>query len=434
MHLKDVDTAIAAGVSRRATLSYLEAVRAGLYTPLGDGDLDIAGCVHALEADGYGGWYVLEQDCALVGEPAPGAGPVGDVRAQHRLPRRDRRREARPQPSSGVAVVGFGWMGQVHARGLRAAAAPLPAACLAPRLVAVADAEPDRRAEAAARFGFVDDRRGLARRARPTTGSRRSASPRRTSCTARSARPSPRAGKHLWIEKPVGLSAADARAVADAVRGAGVQSAVGFNYRNAPAVEHARKLIADGAIGRVTNARLQLFADYAAHPHGALSWRFERALGGAGVLGDLASHGVDLARFLLGEIDGGRGRHRDVHRAAPGAHRAPAATFAIADGGERGDGRERGLPRLPAPLRRAVRAARWSPAGSASATSAPTASPCTARKGSLAWDFRRMGELVISSGDAYLNQPTEPRCSSARATATSPRSNPAPASRWATTT
>ncbi len=48
-----------------------------------------------------------------------------------------------------------------------------------------------------------------------------------------------KAGKHIWIEKPVGLTADDARAVADAVKEAGVQGAVGFNYRNAPAVAAA---------------------------------------------------------------------------------------------------------------------------------------------------------------------------------------------------
>ncbi len=80
VHLKDVNTAVAATVSA-GDVSYMDAVRAGLYTPLGSGDLDIAGCVATLEAVGYRGWYVLEQDLALDGEPAPGTGPVDDVRA-----------------------------------------------------------------------------------------------------------------------------------------------------------------------------------------------------------------------------------------------------------------------------------------------------------------------------------------------------------------
>ncbi len=78
------------------------------------------------------------------------------------------------------------------------------------------------------------------------------------------------AGKHIWIEKPVGTTAEDARAVSDAVTKAGVQGTVGFNYRGAPAVAAARELIASGEIGTVTHVRIRLFSDYAAHPEGAL--------------------------------------------------------------------------------------------------------------------------------------------------------------------
>jgi len=79
VHLKDVNTAVAATVSAGDS-SYLGAVREGLYTPLGAGDLDIAAIVAALENAGYRGWYVLEQDCALDAEPATGEGPALDVR------------------------------------------------------------------------------------------------------------------------------------------------------------------------------------------------------------------------------------------------------------------------------------------------------------------------------------------------------------------
>jgi inosose dehydratase len=79
VHLKDVDMAIAASV-QSGTRSYLAGVRAGLYTPLGAGDVDIPGIVGALEAAGYDGWYVLEQDCAFDSAPAEGYGPIADVR------------------------------------------------------------------------------------------------------------------------------------------------------------------------------------------------------------------------------------------------------------------------------------------------------------------------------------------------------------------
>ncbi|MFD0689695.1 TIM barrel protein [Actinomadura fibrosa] len=80
VHLKDVDAGLAEAVRKGAT-SYTEAVRAGVYRPLGAGDVDIAGIVGSLEGAGYDGWYVLEQDVVLDAEPAPDAGPITDVRA-----------------------------------------------------------------------------------------------------------------------------------------------------------------------------------------------------------------------------------------------------------------------------------------------------------------------------------------------------------------
>ncbi len=58
-----------------------------------------------------------------------------------------------------------------------------------------------------------------------------------------------------------------------------------------------------GRLSLVTHTRFRLFSDYAAHPEGALTWRYERARGGSGVLGDLAAHAVDLVRYPLGEVD-----------------------------------------------------------------------------------------------------------------------------------
>ncbi|MDQ1483890.1 MAG: inosose dehydratase [Actinomycetota bacterium] len=80
-HLKDVDATWAAAV-RSGEVTYTEAVRAGMYRPLGQGDVDIATIVDSLERAGYDGWYVLEQDTILAGPPEPGDhGPMGDVRA-----------------------------------------------------------------------------------------------------------------------------------------------------------------------------------------------------------------------------------------------------------------------------------------------------------------------------------------------------------------
>jgi inosose dehydratase len=78
-HLKDVDAALARRV-RTGEQAYTDAVRAGVYRPLGHGDVDIAAIVQTLEAHGYQGWYVMEQDRVLSGE-ADGDAAAADVAA-----------------------------------------------------------------------------------------------------------------------------------------------------------------------------------------------------------------------------------------------------------------------------------------------------------------------------------------------------------------
>lgn len=78
VHLKDVDAAQAARVVR-GEISFSDAVREGMWTVLGDGSVDVRAMIAALESAGYDGWYVLEQDLMLDGEPT-GEGPAADVR------------------------------------------------------------------------------------------------------------------------------------------------------------------------------------------------------------------------------------------------------------------------------------------------------------------------------------------------------------------
>jgi inosose dehydratase len=80
VHLKDVDASLVAAV-RAGETSYSDAVRAGLYRPLGQGAVDVPRLVRALEGHGYAGWYVLEQDVMLDADPPAGEGPAADVRA-----------------------------------------------------------------------------------------------------------------------------------------------------------------------------------------------------------------------------------------------------------------------------------------------------------------------------------------------------------------
>ncbi|KAA0942208.1 Gfo/Idh/MocA family protein [Streptomyces apricus] len=302
----------------------------------------------------------------------------------------------------GVAVVGFGWMGRVHTQAYARVPHHFPGLSLRPELIAVADEVPGRAEEAAAQYGFATaarDWREVA--ADPRVRAVSVAAPNflhREIGVALA-----EAGKHLWIEKPVGLDAADARAVADAVAAAGVQGTVGFNYRNAPAVAAARELIAAGEIGTVTHVRIRLFSDYAAHPEGALTWRYERERGGSGVLGDLASHGVDLARFLLGEI---ASLTADTAVFVPQRARPTGATAGHirATGGELGpvenDDYVSCLLRFASGARGVLEACRVSVGEQNN-----YGFEIHGTKGAVSWDFRRMGELGVSRGTSFQDQP-----------------------------
>ncbi|MFD4344356.1 Gfo/Idh/MocA family protein [Streptomyces coelicoflavus] len=302
----------------------------------------------------------------------------------------------------GVAVVGFGWMGRVHTQAYARVRHHYPHLPLRPELVAVAEEVPGRAEEAAERFGFASatrDWREVA--ADPRVHAVSVTAPNflhREIAVAMAG-----AGKHIWIEKPVGLTARDARAVADAVAGAGVQGSVGFNYRNAPAVEAARDLIAAGEIGTVTHVRIRLFSDYAAHPEGALTWRFERERGGSGVLGDLASHGADLARFLLGEI---ASLTADTAVFLPERARPTAATagHSRAAGGEPGPVENEDyvscLLRFASGARGVLEACRVSVGEQNN-----YGFEVHGTTGAVYWDFRRMNELGVSRGTAYQDQP-----------------------------
>ncbi|MFE2029836.1 Gfo/Idh/MocA family protein [Streptomyces hygroscopicus] len=302
----------------------------------------------------------------------------------------------------GVAVVGFGWMGRVHTQAYVRLPHHFPQLTVRPELIAVADEVPGRAEEAAERYGFATAARDWHEiAADPRVRAVSVAAPNflhREIGTAMA-----RAGKHIWIEKPVGLTADDARAVAAAVAGAGVQGAVGFNYRNAPAVQTARAMIAAGEIGTVTHARIRLFSDYAAHPEAALTWRYERARGGSGVLGDLASHGVDLARFLLGEIDA---LTADTAVFVPERARPAGATagHTRATGGEPGPVENEDyvscLLRFASGARGVLEACRVS-VGEQNTYGFEI----HGTKGAVHWDFRRMGELGVSRGTAYQDQP-----------------------------
>ena len=201
----------------------------------------------------------------------------------------------------GVGLVSVGWMGRLHSRSYRALAERYPELGADIRLVIAADPVATAAQEAVERLGYAASTADyLEVINHPEVDVVSICSPNflhREIAMAAIA-----AGKPFWIEKPMGRNAAESREIAEGAAAAKLVTAVGFNYRHAPAIAHARELVRTGKLGTITNVRCTLFADYSSDPAGALTWRFERDKAGSGVLGDLLSHGFDLAQYLVGDI------------------------------------------------------------------------------------------------------------------------------------
>lgn len=114
------------------------------------------------------------------------------------------------------------------------------------------------------------------------------------------------AGKHVICEKPIAAKLADARRMAKVAEEAakkGIISMNAYQYRRVPALVLAKKFIDEGSLGEILNIRCTYLQSWSADPDSPLSWRFQKDIAGAGTLGDIASHVIDIAQYLGGDID-----------------------------------------------------------------------------------------------------------------------------------
>lgn len=201
----------------------------------------------------------------------------------------------------GIAVIGFGWMGQAHSRSYRNIPVYFPEANLHPRLITIADTVQERLDLAVNNFGFEQG----------TTDWRTILDDPRVdviditapnSMHQELAEAAAAAGKHIFCEKPVGISHEATAAIEYAARKADAITGCGFNYRWAPLVQHTQQLIADGRFGDLTHYRGKFFSMYGRDRLGLLTWRFLQEEAGYGVLLDIMSHSIDMAHYLAGPI------------------------------------------------------------------------------------------------------------------------------------
>jgi predicted dehydrogenase len=200
-----------------------------------------------------------------------------------------------------VGLIGAGFMGKAHS--LAYAAMPMffwPAPAMPVRKT-IAEATAPLAEEASRRFGFekyTADWREVVED--PEIDVIDIATPNHLH--AEIAIAAAKAGKHIISEKPLARTSEEAKQMYDAVKEAGVVHMVAFNYRRTPAVALAKKFIEEGAIGRITNFRGTYLQDWSADPNSPLSWRFQKKIAGSGALGDIATHVIDLARYLVGDV------------------------------------------------------------------------------------------------------------------------------------
>jgi predicted dehydrogenase len=296
----------------------------------------------------------------------------------------------------GVGLISVGWMGKLHTRAYQAMHSVYPELGVKCRLVIAADTAPDRAEYAKDVLGYergtTDYREVIAD---PDVDVVSICAPNMLHREIGVA--AAQAGKPFWIEKPVGRDAGETAEVAAAARAAGVATSIGYNYRHAPAIEHMRELIADGALGRITNVRSVFLNGYASEPKGALSWRFQKEYSGSGAMGDLLSHVADLVQYVVGPIDEVTALSTIVHAERPILPMGSGTHFAVIEDGEMGTVENEDYGAV------LVRFAKGA-VGTLECSRVVVGPQCGlsievyGTEGSAIWNFERMNELKLALG------------------------------------
>jgi predicted dehydrogenase len=200
-----------------------------------------------------------------------------------------------------IGLIGAGWMGKAHAvayRNVPMVFGPEPAV---PVLEMVADVNPAWAEAAAHNLGFARwsaDWREVV--ADPKVDVVDITTPNHVHHDIAIAALA--AGKPVYCEKPLANTTAETKAMAEAAAAAGVPTLVGFNYLKNPAHPYARELIRNGELGEITLFRGTFDQDLQSDPGFPFTWRHERAVAGSGALGDMGSHTLAFAQYLIGDL------------------------------------------------------------------------------------------------------------------------------------
>ncbi|RCW42057.1 Gfo/Idh/MocA family protein [Paenibacillus prosopidis] len=295
-----------------------------------------------------------------------------------------------------VGMVGYKFMGKAHSNAYRALPMFFPDS-LKPEMKAICGRDPEGLEQARAQFGWESsetDWKQLVNRDDIDLIDINAPSDAHKAIALAAAA----AGKHLFCEKPLALTLEDSREMLEAAEKAGVKHMVGFNYRFAPAVQLAKKLVEDGRIGKIYHFRSVFLQDWIIDPNFPLVWRLQKEIAGSGSHGDLGAHLIDMARFLVGEFNEVIGMSDTFIKERP---IASAMTGLSAKGSEDAPRGEVTVDDATLFMTRFENGA----LGSFEATRFAAGHRCTnsfeinGSKGSIKFDFERMNELQVYFAD-----------------------------------
>ena len=201
--------------------------------------------------------------------------------------------------SLNIGIIGTGFMGKAHAFAYRSALAAFPEIPV-PILRTIADVNAESAAKAAHQYGFEKSSgnwRDLIND--PTIDVVSITTP--NTLHKEMALAAIAAGKHVHCEKPLSPTLKDSEEMLRAAVSKNIHTQVGFNYIKNPMLKVARDMIAAGELGEITGFRGIHAEDYMHDPSNPWTWRIDPS-GGPGVIADLGSHIIAVARFLLGPI------------------------------------------------------------------------------------------------------------------------------------
>jgi predicted dehydrogenase len=201
----------------------------------------------------------------------------------------------------GVAMIGYGGIGRVHAMAYRDITFHYGFPADRVNIVGVATSRTDTAQKAAQEIGCdvwtADYRELLARGDVDLIDCCVPNSKHEEILVAAAA-----AGKHIYCEKPLAMNVAEGQRIVEAVAKAGVKTQMTFNFRFFPAIIRARQLVEAGFLGRVFSFRGRYYRSSYISPQKPLSWRLSKEASGGGALFDLGSHVLDLIYYLLGDF------------------------------------------------------------------------------------------------------------------------------------